>query len=496
MDGGGGGSDGGRDKAIGSSAGTAERARRTAALDLANALAAAEGEDRIPALDLAAYQMGHLVAQGLDRSIAGSFLSRGAGDCGLFVEIGIDGVQTRIAECLGQGEHAMREEAAAAGPPIIEVCDGDDNEPIAPRQWLLGNSLCRDFVTLLIAPGGTGKTALLIAQMVALASGMPITGEYIFERCRVLILCFEDGLAEIRRRIRACRLHHNLPDLKGWLYFAVLTRAHGKLLMQHAPVAEGEPQQPDLAKAIDDLVTRLGVGVLGLDPLKKAHGADENDNTAMDEVMQVLSDMAIARNIAIAAAHHTSKGAMEAGNPDKARGASALRDAARIVKTVTGMAPEEAQLFGIDERTRRVMLRIDNAKVNLAPPTDTEWLKLVGVSLMNATERYPNGDNVQTVERWEPPDTWAGLHNVLANQILDAIDAGIDGERYSNHASTREPRQAWRVVMGHIDKTEPQARAIVDKWIKNGVLEVRQYDSTQAKGKARGLYLNHTKRPG
>ncbi len=58
---------------------------------------------------------------------------------------------------------------------------GDDDAPIPPRGWLLGNVFCRRFVSSLLAEGGAGKTALRTAQALALASGQPLTGEHVFQ---------------------------------------------------------------------------------------------------------------------------------------------------------------------------------------------------------------------------------------------------------------------------------------------------------------------------
>ena len=76
---------------------------------------------------------------------------------------------------------------------------GDDNEPIPPREWLLGNLLCRQFLTAIFADGAVGKTALIVTMALSLATGRNLLDEHVFVRCRVLLVSFEDGVAELRR---------------------------------------------------------------------------------------------------------------------------------------------------------------------------------------------------------------------------------------------------------------------------------------------------------
>ena len=85
--------------------------------------------------------------------------------------------------------------------------------------------------------------------------------------------------------------------------------------------------------------------------------------------------------------------------------------------------------------------------------------------LGNGTAEYPHGDNIQTVEPWQPPDTWAGLDSALLNRILDALDAGMaDGQRYSS-AGSAVKRAAWRVVEQHAPgKPEKACRFIINAW--------------------------------
>src|SRR5215472_7510034 len=113
---------------------------------------------------------------------------------------------------------------------------GDDIELPPPRGWLLGNVFARNFISSLFAEGGTGKTALRYAQLLSLASGRSLTGEHVFQRCRVLIVSLEDDEHELRRRILAAVLHHKIErsELRGWLFLAAPGSAAGKLMLTDA----------------------------------------------------------------------------------------------------------------------------------------------------------------------------------------------------------------------------------------------------------------------
>jgi hypothetical protein len=97
-------------------------------------------------------------------------------------------------------------------PIVLDA--GYDIELPPPRAWLLGNIFCRKFLSSLFGDGGVGKTALRYAQYLSLATGRSLTGEHVFQRCRVLIISFEDDLDELRRRILAVRIHFKVT-LRG-----------------------------------------------------------------------------------------------------------------------------------------------------------------------------------------------------------------------------------------------------------------------------------------
>jgi hypothetical protein len=232
-----------------------------------------------------------------------------------------------------------------------------------------------------------------------------------------------------------------------------------------------------LGANLENVIIKRRIDIASIDPFVKSHSVEENSNSAIDEVAQVLVDLAVKHNIAIDAPHHTSKGLTKPGNADSGRGASAMKDAGRLVYTLARMTQEEAKAFNVSEEDRQLLVRMDSGKVNITPPLRAaRWFRLIGVRLGNATELYPHGDEVQAIETWKPPDTWADLSDQLRERILADIEDGLpDGNRYTD-APNAADRAAWRVVIKHApNKSEVQARDIIKKWITDKVLTSREY---------------------
>jgi hypothetical protein len=372
---------------------------------------------------------------------------------------------------------------------------GDDEDDIPPRQWILGTTFCGKFLSGLTGAGSAGKTAVRYLQYLSIATGQSFTGEYVHKRCRVLVVCLEDDQDEVRRRLRAARLHYHIDKvaLKGWLY--VWTPRGVKLMVKDAKhgVVPGKMEGQLCA-----LIKKHEIDLTGIDPFIKTHTVGENDNAAIDLVASRLAEIAHELGCAVDYIHHQRKGIGAAGDADSGRGASALRDASRLVYTLTPMTSEEAAAYNLSEEKRRSLVRLDSAKVNLVRATsDATWFELIGVELGNRTDAYPNGDEVQTVQRWYPPDLFADFNTSIINTILDEIDHGTpDGGRYSdNNRATK--RAAWKIVTKHAsNKSEAQARAIINTWAKNGILFLEEYYDEESRKQAQGLRVNPAKRPG
>jgi hypothetical protein len=141
------------------------------------------------------------------------------------------------AEAAAERERYARDTPQPSQPEHepIEVHDAGDIEvsKIPPRDWLLGVSFCRKFISGIVSEGGAGKTATRYAQYLTVATDRAtITGEHVHVRSRVLIVCLEDNLDEVERRIGAAMLRHGVTreQISGWLYYC--TPRGLKLLQQ------------------------------------------------------------------------------------------------------------------------------------------------------------------------------------------------------------------------------------------------------------------------
>jgi hypothetical protein len=325
---------------------------------------------------------------------------------------------------------AARVRAHSLAAALDEWDAGDDPGPIPPRQWLLGNQFCCGFISSIVSAGGGGKSALRLLQFISLALGRALCGQHVFRRCRVLLVSLEDDRDELQRRIKAVLDHYSVDrgELKGWLFCA--TPKLAKLGQMNGKTRVVGP----LEQQLRDAIARREPDIVGLDPFVKLHALEENDSGDMNFICELLAKFAVEFRIAVDSPHHVHKGTLAPGDADSGRGSSGIRDAGRLIYTLAPMSEDEARMFGVAAGDRGSFVRLDSAKVNIAARSmKPTWFRLIGVPIGNATPEYPNGDTVQVVEPWEPPDTWAGVSPVTLNAVLDDIDAGLpNGQRYSD----------------------------------------------------------------
>lgn len=212
---------------------------------------------------------------------------------------------------------------------IINIEDIQDSETeFILKEWI---PLPRGTVTIIAAPGGTGKswTALQMAIRHNIETG----------RTSALWLS-EDPLYETKSRSKMI-----LNDIVG-------TQANMKniRLVSRAPIALMTQKRFSYADFYKIKKALKDYDLIVLDPLLAMYGSDENDNSQARMFMQPFMDWAKETNKCIVFLHHSKKG----GDGSKVRGAGAFVDACRTVYEIEKIDEDDSS------GKRNVVLSKDN----------------------------------------------------------------------------------------------------------------------------------------
>ncbi|MDP8212641.1 MAG: bifunctional DNA primase/polymerase, partial [Candidatus Zapsychrus exili] len=81
---------------------------------------------------------------------------------------------------------------------------------IPKRDWIMQNRYIGEFISLIIAPGGVGKSTLAMLDAVSIATGKPLSGFDITKQGAVWLYNMEDPRDELERRMAALSISHRL----------------------------------------------------------------------------------------------------------------------------------------------------------------------------------------------------------------------------------------------------------------------------------------------
>ncbi len=330
---------------------------------------------------------------------------------------------TAIKNCGAKADASDKPVAITAEPHAFPP-----EHDIAKWDFLAGRHLLRRTVSGTAAMGATGKSSLGIVEALALASGKSLLGDRISGALRVLLVNLEDNRNAMDKRIAVAMRHHGLmpEDVGGRLF----TKAKGEISFKIASQQKvGSIKRNDVfINAIIELLNEKKIDVFSLDPFVSTHEVNENDNSAIRDVIECYDHIAERANCAVHLWHHTRKGNGNEVTANSARGASSFVDACRSVRVLETMKADEAKKQNIPNP--RQYFRAFSGKFNFAPATDnSNWFHITNVEMMNGVSLITGGpgshggDNVGVVETWELPVA-AELTTEQIAAIREAVGSG------------------------------------------------------------------------
>ncbi|MBK9156757.1 MAG: AAA family ATPase [Micropruina sp.] len=286
-------------------------------------------------------------------------------------------------------------------------------ELIPARDWIMHRLLLRSEATVLAGPGGVGKSGFSLALAAHGAVGRAFAGFGVSRPFKTVIYNLEDSRHEMEARLyAACAVYDLDPrEIEKHVLLWPGRELRFRLMNRDHTFAMADIQE--LAR----LTKRDGFDAVVLDPLVSLHHEDENDNTAMGEVMDALNGLARLARVAVLALHHTPKAVRQAGSSDAVRGAGNIVNAVRIASTIYAADETDAALYGFGDGYKARYVRIDDAKQNMAAlETKPLWLEKQSFPL-------PCGDASYAMRIMEPSATAASEAKFIATILASHMAA-------------------------------------------------------------------------
>lgn len=230
-------------------------------------------------------------------------------------------------------------------------------------------------VGMLPAPGGTGKTFLMLQLAMSIATGTSFADVWEApKKGKVVFLTAEDT-----RTVLHHRLYYMFPpiewqeDITNNMNVTSLAGSIPRLLTM------GKNRTAERGEWFEDLLSlATDCRLLIVDPLSRFHSCDENDASQMTMLVQTFEAIAAQTGAAIIFTHHSNKSAQmhgAGGSQASARGSSALTDGVRWQMNLWKMSKEEAVEKHVPEDTRWKFVGLTMAKANSIPMDTITWLE-------------------------------------------------------------------------------------------------------------------------
>jgi hypothetical protein len=350
-----------------------------------------------------------------------------------------------------------------------------DPKSIPRRQWLYAPHYIRKFLSLTISAGAVGKSSLVIAEALAMASGKPLLGVKPEQKLRVWYWNGEDPSDELQRRVVAAASHYKI-DWQADVADRLAVNSGREL-----GIVVAEDQRNGVClnrKIVDELVRRIRskqIDVVIIDPFVSSHRVSENDNSAIELVAKTWARIAEEADCAVMLVHHSRKTNGEGATVEDGRGASALLNAARSARSLNKMTGKEAVNASIEERDRWLYFRSDLGKPNMSKPAEAaDWYRLVSFDLENHGSEvdWDQGDSIGVVTAWAYPK--ADRPRVTRADVVSAQAAIRAGGPWRKDQRAKpwvgEPIAAALGVDLSQKRNRTVVARIVDDWLDSGWL--------------------------
>ena len=224
--------------------------------------------------------------------------------------------------------------------------------PISTVEWeysrlhpdsIIDNYLYAD-VGILIAPGGVGKTTLVIYEAICISLGIPLYGRTIGKPGKVLLLSAEDSREQtIARLAKIAESMKLFPEQIEYISNNILIDYVGEEDFRLCKVVGDVVTNSPHVDRLIDAIRPLNPSLLVIDPAVSFGVGESRVNDAEQGLIQAARRIRDTVGCCVRLVHHTGKQNARGKTTDQysGRGGSAMADGARMVAVLQRMNADE-----------------------------------------------------------------------------------------------------------------------------------------------------------
>jgi hypothetical protein len=320
--------------------------------------------------------------------------------------------------------------------------------PITESEWLHARSsqppiVDRWFyedVGCFIAPGGTGKTTLLLFQVIHIVLGRDLFGYEVMNPGPVVILTAEDSRETLVARLRAmCAQLQLTPDEVNAIREEVIITDVSRKGIKLTKV-EKDVVLP--SAALDKLIVNIGVllpSLLIIDPMVSFGIGESRVNDAEQGMIDAARRIRNAARCAVMYVHHTGKQNARDRTDDQysGRGGSALADGSRMVHVLNRLTPDEwTAATGHELEGDDAGFKLTRPKMTWCPPQPDVYIRRHGY-VFHRHEHIGETAGAQRVNQIADDKVWQFLKDEFLKGVKHTQNS-VEDAKVLPQAATRQ----------------------------------------------------------
>jgi len=311
--------------------------------------------------------------------------------------------------------------------------------PISEEEWLEARSAPRCIVEnyfyadvgVFIAPGGTGKTTLVLFEAIHIALGIDLFGHRVANEGIVVLLTAEDSremlVARLRSIARQMDLRH--AEMKRVRESVLISDVSG----QGLKLTKVDRDVVQASTHVDKLIStlqRVKPVVIFIDPAVSFGVGESRVNDAEQGLVEAGRKMRNALTCAVIYIHHTGKqnARDKSGDQYAGRGGSAFADGSRMVQVLHSLeARDWLSATGEELAVGEVGLRLTRPKLSYSPAQPALYIARNGYSF----RKVEAAESKDGLVRANADKVWKILNDeVIAGRFpsqrsIEAMDCGL-----------------------------------------------------------------------